>query len=64
MAKKNQSFTEKYELTVEPTTIITRAPDRQRIDLRRLTMEQADKLYASPGQSFLKKKSAENEKTA
>ena len=65
MAKKKESgaaqtkaapYTDKYELMVEPTTIITKAPDRERFDLKKLSMEQADRLYSKKGQQVLKLK--------
>jgi hypothetical protein len=65
MAKKQEkNYQEKYELMVEPTTIVTRAPDRQRINLKNLTMEQADKIYASEGQQILRMKDEQSAKNA
>ena len=50
---KPKSYTEKYRLLIDPTVLITRAPNRERIDLKRLTMEQADRLFTQPGQKYL-----------
>lgn len=62
--KKTEDYRDKYELMVDPGVIITRAPDRQRIDLRKLSVQQADKLYASEGQQILRKKAEKGDKNA
>jgi len=50
---KHKHFLDKYRLLVEPTTIITRAPDRVRIDLKRITLAQGDRLFTQPGQKII-----------
>lgn len=59
MAKK---FEEHYELTGPARVIITRAPDRQRIDLKRISFEQAKKLHASTGDQYLREKKQKKDK--
>lgn len=61
-SQEARSYQEHYELLVEPTVIVTRHPDRQRIDLRKLSLEQADRIYASEGQQVLRKKGGEEGK--
>lgn len=44
--KLPEDVAKKYDCTTEPGIIITSAPDRERIDLRKISLAKADKLYS------------------
>lgn len=46
MSKLPEDVAKKYDCTQVPGIIITAAPDRERIDLRKITLAKADKLYS------------------
>lgn len=54
MAKKD--YTDKYELLINPVTLTIKKPQPQRINMKDMTMEQADAIYAIENQRYLRKK--------
>jgi len=43
----------KYDCLIEPTEIITRAPQRERVDLRKISVSKADALVKKGALPFL-----------
>jgi hypothetical protein len=62
MAKKD--YTDKYELLINPVTLTIKKPQPQRINMKDMTMEQADAIYAIENQRYLRKKADKSGKTA